>query len=291
MSTQSKLAGYIGIERPAILEALGLPTDDQTGLDQLWAEFAQLAATGTVGTGKTLSLVTEFPAEGDENTYYGLTSAIESETAPLTDPVADTPFNAFYTDPLNLSDITLDTPVSGASIDSDEIASDATLQVSLASTLFSDVISGGSARVFWLLVGSETIAAIYLDGEVTASGETYPAGWYLTDMSGGLPVIPFIQALDYEEFVKPNSIGRYTLSQEAIDAGFAVLFMTFTDLYARGIYDFDGTNFNLQLDLTDFSAQLEGNAMEISDLRSDVEELKAWKAEIEAAAEAANAGT
>ena len=45
-TTQSKLAAYIGIERPAILTALGLPSDDQTGLDQLWEQFAQLAATG-----------------------------------------------------------------------------------------------------------------------------------------------------------------------------------------------------------------------------------------------------
>ena len=289
MAKQSKLAGYIGIERPAILTALGLPTDDLTGLDQLWEQFAQLTATGRTGEGKTLTLVDALPESGNEDTYYGLKAAVEAGTAPLTDPVADTPFNAFLSDSPDLSGITLDTPVSITSVDSDGISENVIVQVSLASTFIADAVSGGSSRFLWALVASKNLGYVYLDGEVTASAETYSAGWYMAYESSGLPVAPFMP-ISYEEFVKQYTTGSYTLPQEAIDEGFAVLLTTFTDYYARGIYDFDGTNYNLQLDLTDFSAQLEENAMELSGLRSDIEMLKAWKQEVETAAGTANGG-
>ena len=285
MATQSKLAGYIGIERPAILTALGLLPDDLTGLDQLWEQFAQLAATGTVGEGKTLSLVDALPETGDENTYYGLKSAMETEISPLTDPVADVPFNAFITDSPDLSGVTLDTPVTVADDTVNNI-----LQASLASTIFADVISGGSSRLFWFFEEFDTITVVYLDGEVATSGETYPAGWYVVSLSGGLPVVPFLQAIDYEEDVKPATITVVTMSQEAIDNGFAAVFMTFTDEYSRGFYSFDGANYNLEIDLTDFNYKITENAIEISSLRLRVEALEAWMAQAESAAEAANGG-
>ena len=284
-TTQSKLAGYIGVERPAILGALGLPTGDQTGLDQLWEQFAQLAATGTVGEGKALSLVDTLPVTGDENTYYGLTAAIESETAPLTDPVADTPFNAFFTDSPDLSGITLDTPVNITAK-----GESATIQVSLADTLITDAVSGGSSRFLWLPVESEGLGFVYLAGEVATPAETYPAGWYIAALLDGLPDMAIFQAIDYEGFIKPNTTTLFTLPQEAIDNGFAALFTTFTDYYARGIYGFDGTNYNLQLDLSDFSAEVAMHAIEISSLISRVAALEAWQQQAESAAGAASGG-
>lgn len=67
-TTQSNLAGYIGVERPAILAALGLPSDDQTPLDQLWEQFAQLSSadSGTVLPG-TMTMTRQ--AEGTDYTF------------------------------------------------------------------------------------------------------------------------------------------------------------------------------------------------------------------------------
>ena len=179
-TTQSKLAAYIGVERPAILAALGLPTDDQTGLEQLWEQFAQLTA--KTGEGKTLSLVTEFPAEGDENTYYGLTKQVDVGEGPVTNPQAGVPFNAFLMDSPDLSTfatgqtepIALSVPAA-SNIEAD-------LTVYLASSVLANVTAGENSRFLQFAVTVSDNWLTYLDdsdGEVVADGTWRPA-WRLS---------------------------------------------------------------------------------------------------------------
>ena len=79
--------------------------------------------------------------------------------------------------------------------------------------------------------------------------------------------------MTYEGF-KNTLTGMWTLSQAAIDAGFVSVLMAYGSLYPRGIYDFDGTNYNLQLDLTDFSAAIAENTVNIAGVGSRLEVLE-----------------
>jgi len=295
MSTQSKLAGYIGVERPHILAALGLLPDDLTGLDQLWEQFAQLAATGTVGEGKTLLLVDELPAEGDENTYYGLKEQVESDKGPVENPQAGVGFSAILNLNPDLSSVVIGgsgtaTALSGPDGD---ILLDLAFSAVAASSFFENVTEGENSTTIQIVEtfnADHLITLVFIDdneGTVVADGVSYPRGLYFTQEENSTDFAPW--DVD-EETVETQSAGVYTLDQDAIDAGFYALLTAFDGVFKRGIYGFDGANFNLQLDLTDFSALIEQNVREIASLRSDVEDLMAWKQEIEAAAGAANAG-
>jgi len=163
-TTQSKLAAYVGIERPAILEALGLPTDDQIGLDQLWEQFAQLAATGTVGVGKTLFLVDELPETGDENTYYGLKEQIVSDKGPVEDPQAGIGFNAIFNINPDLSSAVLGGTGTGTMVSSvmQGVTADLVFSALAASSVFENVTAGANSTVVQMVqtIDSNYVATI-----------------------------------------------------------------------------------------------------------------------------------
>jgi len=293
--TQSKLARYIGVERPHILTALGLLPDDPTPLDQLWEVFAQLAATGTVGEGKTLSLVDALPATGDENTYYGLTAQIETGQGPVTNPQAGEGINAFMNFNPDLSSVVIGgSGTSTMTSDRPPSVIDMAWSAAVASSVLDDVTEGENSIIIQIAESSESIffvKGVFIDdndGTVVAGGVSYPRGYYVAEEENSTDFQP--AGLDEETFSMETE-GKYTFDQNAIDAGFYTILTAFSNLYKRGIYDFDGANFNLQLDLTDFSAKFTESELEISSLRSDVEDLMAWKQEVESAAGTANGGT
>jgi len=297
-TTQSKLAAYIGVERQPILTALGLPANDQTGLNQLWEQFAQLAATvGTVGVGKSLPLVAEPPETGDENTYYGLTEQVEAGQGPVMNPQAGVGVNAFIQDSPDLS---IFTPGQTGTIQSlvglmPDNTVNSVVEVFEADTIFSNVTTGTQSRVLklyqtmdaeeWLEWHQILLYIDDSDGTVEADEGTFPTGWYITDDS-----LSFVAPME-PGIMTANSAGVYTLDQDTIDAQFYAILTAFTNLYKRGIYSFDGTKFNLELDLTDYSALIEESALEMADLRSRLDAVEAWIAQAESAAGTASTGT
>jgi hypothetical protein len=117
---------------------------------------------------------------------------------------------------------------------------------------------------------------------------SYPRGFYFTDEENSTSFEPGVDIT--EESIATGTAGVYTLDQNSIDAGLYAILTAFSDVFKRGIYSYDGTNFNLELDLTDFSYVISLLETENADLSSRVAALEAWQQEAEAAAAAANGG-
>jgi hypothetical protein len=256
-----------------------------------------LAATGTEGEGKTLALVDALPETGDENTYYGLKAQVESDKGPVENPQAGVGFNAILNFNPDLSSGVIGRTGTATAVIS--VAPEANVELAFsalsASSVFENVTAGENSTVVQMvqvLDSNWLVTMAFIDdndGTVEANGITYPKGLYVATEEGSTDFQSTKGMIDEEAF-ETSSAGVYTLDQNAIDAGFCAILMAFNGIFKRGIYGFDGVNFNLQLDLTDFGAAITRIVEDVIDLRSRVETLETWMAGVEGAAGTANGG-